>query len=150
MKFVRKCVPLLLLVSFLCAWCLPSRADDFTLLHSFAAVDQFGLNADGVLPLSVAVGPDGSLYGAAPDGGANGAGTVFKISPAGVFSVLHTFSAQDPFSRHNTDGGFPVSVAVGPDGSLYGWQTKVGRTATVQSSKSRPLASSASCTLSAL
>jgi uncharacterized repeat protein (TIGR03803 family) len=56
---------------------------------------------------------------AAEIGGANEVGTVFKISPAGVFSVLHTFSAQDQFG-HNTDGSGPQSVAVGSDGSVYG------------------------------
>jgi uncharacterized repeat protein (TIGR03803 family) len=39
---------------------------------------------------------DGNFYGVAQQGGANNMGTVFRITPSGDFTVLHTFSAQRP------------------------------------------------------
>jgi uncharacterized repeat protein (TIGR03803 family) len=57
-----------------------------TTLHSFAV-------ADGKLP----VGPlhqlaDGNIYGTTPEGGANNAGTIFRISTAGAFASLLSFN----------------------------------------------------------
>ena len=56
---------------------------------------------------------DGSLYGTTSSGGANGAGTIFKINQAGAFATLHDFAGSD--------GASPVSSLIqGPDGALYG------------------------------
>ena len=57
---------------------------------------------------------DGNLYGTTARGGANGAGTIFRISPAGVFTLLYTFTG-------GTDGNFPQSSLIeGSDGNFYG------------------------------
>ncbi len=75
----------------------------------------------GYTPMAGLVrGNDGNLYGTTFSGGApnqfNGAGygTVFKISPAGEFTVLHAFAG-------GADGQSPNTAMVkGPDGSLWG------------------------------
>src|SRR5258708_819515 len=42
----------------------------------------------GALVLSV----DGNFYGTTEDGGGNGVGTVFKISPSSRYKVIHSFN----------------------------------------------------------
>jgi uncharacterized repeat protein (TIGR03803 family) len=60
-------------------------------------------------------GPHGDLYGLANAGGGAGKyGTVFKVTRKGTISVLKTFAG-------GSDGAYPTSsLAVGPDGNLYG------------------------------
>jgi uncharacterized repeat protein (TIGR03803 family) len=56
---------------------------------------------------------DGYFYGAAERGGKHHNGTVFKITPAGDLTTLHSFDALD--------GANPFdALAQGADGSLYG------------------------------
>jgi uncharacterized repeat protein (TIGR03803 family) len=81
-------------------------------LHSFTHLD--GLNPYAGL----AQGSDGNLYGATYQGGAycfamGGCGTVFKITPSGTLTTLHSFD--------NSDGSliFAGLVRV-TDGSFYG------------------------------
>jgi uncharacterized repeat protein (TIGR03803 family) len=60
-----------------------------TTLYSFCAQTDC---ADGQAPWAALVqGTDGNFYGTATAGGEFSAGTVFKISPAGVFTKLHDF-----------------------------------------------------------
>ena len=62
---------------------------------------------------------DGSLYGTTAFGGANLDGTVFKVTPTGTLTTLHSFEG--------TDGDFPMSALVqGTDGNLYGTTTGGG------------------------
>jgi len=94
-----------------------------TLLHSFAG-------PEGAHPAAgLSEGPDGSLYGVAYDGGTmpciallqfpEGCGTVFKISTAGTFKVLHAFSGY-PF-----DGAGPgTNLAIDPQGVVIGTTNK--------------------------
>jgi uncharacterized repeat protein (TIGR03803 family) len=81
----------------------------YTNLHSFIST------LDGAGPFTgLTELPDGYFYGTAMGGGTNGHGTVFKISPAGAFAVLYSFSG-------GADGGNPVGkLADGADGYLYG------------------------------
>ena len=62
---------------------------------------------------------DGNFYGTTTSAGANGAGTVFKITPSGALTTLYSFCAQDyPFC---TDGGGPSGALVqATNGDLYG------------------------------
>ncbi len=79
-----------------------------TTLHSFNLTDGIG-------PIGGLVeGSDGNFYGTTPQGGTHpGAGTVFVISGAGSFSVLHNFDG--------TDGAGPYAGLVqGTDGNFYG------------------------------
>ena len=90
-----------------------------TVLYSFTGGD------DGADPTTALTeGTDGSLYGTTSAGGANGSGgTVFKITTAGVLTVLHSFK-NDTF----TDGSVPSGVIQGSDGNFYGVTTYGGAT----------------------
>jgi uncharacterized repeat protein (TIGR03803 family) len=85
----------------------------FTILYTFTG------GADGSFPNSITQGADGNFYGSSfygPESPANvftGYGTIFKITPAGVLTTLHTFTG-------GIDGGNPGKVIQGNDGSLYG------------------------------
>jgi uncharacterized repeat protein (TIGR03803 family) len=84
----------------------------FTTLHSFNSID--GTYATGPL----VQGTDGSFYGVTAEGGdltcSNfGCGTVFKTTPRGEFTTLHTFEFDD--------GAFPQSGLIqGTNGEFYG------------------------------
>jgi uncharacterized repeat protein (TIGR03803 family) len=98
----------------------------YTVLHTFGALDANGANDDGANPgVALTRGPDDVFYGMASNGGANGTGTIFKITASGKFTVLHTFSAVD-LNLHNDDGAKPLrTVVIGADGNLYG-TTRLG------------------------
>jgi uncharacterized repeat protein (TIGR03803 family) len=98
----------------------------YTVLHTFSALDSNGDNHDGANPgVALTRGPDDVFYGMASDGGANGNGTIFKITASGEFTVLHTFSALDA-NAHNEDGANPLrTLVIGNDGNLYG-TTRLG------------------------
>jgi uncharacterized repeat protein (TIGR03803 family) len=99
---------------------------EYTVLHTFSALDDNGFNADGANPgVALTRGPDDVFYGMASFGGANGTGTIFSITAAGKFTVLHTFSALDA-NLHNPDGANPLrTILIGADGNLYG-TTRLG------------------------
>ena len=80
----------------------------YKLLHSFnASVD--GSNPDARL----ALGAGGNLYGAAPGGGANGAGTLWEYTAAGKMLTRHSFGAGG-------DGSAPLQgPSLGPDGMVF-------------------------------
>jgi uncharacterized repeat protein (TIGR03803 family) len=90
-----------------------------TSLYSFCAQNNC---PDGQYPDTVlALGMDGSFYGTTQSGGTNGGyGTVFKITPGGVLTTLHSFDA--------TDGAAPYgSLVLAINGEFYG-TTNVGGT----------------------
>jgi uncharacterized repeat protein (TIGR03803 family) len=82
---------------------------DFTNLYSFTGA------ADGASPVGALLqANDGNFYGLTGGGGADGHGTIFKMTPAGALTVLYTFTG-------GTDGYDPVGALVqGADGYLYG------------------------------
>jgi len=62
---------------------------------------------------------DGNFYGTTPLGGANGEGAIYKLTSAGVYSILYSFTAIE--SDKNADGALPYAGLVqGSDGNLYG------------------------------
>jgi uncharacterized repeat protein (TIGR03803 family) len=64
--------------------------------------------------------PNGNLYGVAPYGGANNAGTVFQVTPSGVLTTLYSFCSLIS-NNQCTDGQTPqAALLVGSDGNLYG------------------------------
>jgi uncharacterized repeat protein (TIGR03803 family) len=88
-----------------------------TMFHSFDGFDGNGPYG-GLVQAS-----DGNLYGTTASGGAsvtwgsNGSGTVFKITPAGTLTTLHSFCAQ----ADCTDGANPFAGLVqATDGNFYG------------------------------
>jgi uncharacterized repeat protein (TIGR03803 family) len=82
-----------------------------TTLYSFCSQSNC---ADGGSPLGALVQAiNGDLYGTTERGGANGSGTVFKITPSGTLTTLHSFAG--------TDGYEPLAGLVQTtDGNLYG------------------------------
>ncbi len=97
----------------------------FTLLYTFAAWAD-GANADGIAPRGgLTLGSDGNFYGATTRGGRNDAGTLFRITPAGVLTTLYSFNA---FNSSQPDGAMPTTpLVIGADGRFYG-TTSVGGT----------------------
>jgi uncharacterized repeat protein (TIGR03803 family) len=93
----------------------------FTTLHSFSKSTTHTINSEGMVSdAALLQSANGDLYGAASLGGANGYGTVFKITTAGVFTLLHTFSQPMP-DGSNADGIYPqASLMQAADGLLYG------------------------------
>jgi len=94
-----------------------SPGGTYTSLYSFA-----GAPKDGSFPQSGLVqGSDGNFYGTTDLGGssnncADGCGTVFRISPSGTYTNLHSFTGYP-----TTDGSAPVAGLVqGSDGNFYG------------------------------
>ena len=89
----------------------------YTVLHDFCSSAHC---ADGANPTSFVLGGDGNFYGTAQSGGSfsgatcqtNGCGTVFRITPSGSYTVLHTFSG--------TDGSTPFDMKPASDGNFYG------------------------------
>jgi uncharacterized repeat protein (TIGR03803 family) len=101
-----------------------------TTLYNFCSLNGC---TDGEAPLAGLVqGTHGNFYGTATQGGANGYGTVFKITPSGKLTTLDSFA---PY-------GFPeATLVLATDGNFYGTTYEGGRTATAPSSKSRQVAS---------
>lgn len=89
-----------------------------TILYSFGAS-----STDGVEPLGgLLQASDGNFYGTTIDGGnnncasgTNNCGTVFRVTPAGTVTILHSFGAGA------SDGLAPQGTLIqGADGALYG------------------------------
>jgi uncharacterized repeat protein (TIGR03803 family) len=93
---------------------LSLSAQTFTTLHSFD-------NTDGAFILAGLIqATDGNFYGTAYEGGANcspdGCGTIFKITPGGALTTLHSFCSQS----NCTDGEYPEAGLIQANGNFYG------------------------------
>ncbi len=89
-----------------------SRAGTLTTLYSFCALSNC---ADGSAPYAgLILGTDGNFYGTTESGGAHrNNGTIFKITPKGVLTTLHSFNS--------TDGANPYAPLMqASDGNFYG------------------------------
>ncbi|MBA3914537.1 MAG: hypothetical protein H0X25_11980 [Acidobacteriales bacterium] len=125
-----------------------SASGTFTLLYSFAA----GIS-DGAYPYTgLTLGTDGNLYGSTANGGYSNAGILFKITPTGTFTLLHSFCSisgcaesyypETPLVQHtngkfygNTTGNslggsefFSLDVGLKAFAKLVNWSGKVGKT----------------------
>lgn len=88
-----------------------------TALHAFG--DTAG---DGEKPSAPLIqGSDGALYGTTAFGGAHGAGTVYRITLAGTYTILYSFGASP------SDGMVPTAGLIqASDGNFYGTTTNGG------------------------
>lgn len=75
---------------------------------------SFGDGSDGRNPNAAPLlGADGNFYGVTGNGGVNGLGTLYRLTPTGSETVLWSFAG--------TDGSTPFSTLTqGPDGAIYG------------------------------
>jgi len=84
----------------------------YSVLHSFASSPT-----DGAFPAStLARDPSGNLYGTTQNGGASSLGTIFKVTPSGAESLLHSFKGA-PIDGAGPYGGGLLRDA---SGALYG------------------------------
>jgi uncharacterized repeat protein (TIGR03803 family) len=85
--------------------------------QTFATVHSFD-GTDGEYPIGVLVQvTNGDLYGTTYEGGANGDGTVFKITPSGTLTTLYSFCSQSGCA----DGSGPEGGLVqATNGDVYG------------------------------
>jgi uncharacterized repeat protein (TIGR03803 family) len=100
-----------ILFVFCTATAIPSPAQVLTTLHSFGGGDGANPRA-GLLQAT-----DGNFYGTTRYGGAggcgDGCGTVFKITPNGTLTTLHSFNGSD--------GAYPYAELIqAGDGNFYG------------------------------
>jgi len=94
----------------------------FKVTPAGAVSTVYGFQTDPVtndsfpVPNALIQGTDGNFYGTTSDGGSGcglGCGTIFKVTPAGSYTLLHTFE--------ETDGSAPAgSLVQGSDGNFYG------------------------------
>ncbi len=85
----------------------PIRAQTFATLVNFDNTNGAGPDA------GLVQGRNGSLYGTASSGGANGDGIVFKMTSKGKMGILHSFEF--------TDGEYPqATLLLSSNGNFYG------------------------------
>lgn len=60
-------------------------------------------------------GADGNFYGTTNAGGSGGAGTVFRMTPSGMVTILHNFAGD-----YSEGGGLFGAMVMATDGTLYG------------------------------
>ena len=91
----------------------------YTVLHHFGET-----STDGYHPYNIALDAQGSIYGTPPVGGAFGAGgnvapwgngTVYKVTPDGTYSILHSFP-----NTTKPGGGPTGELTFDGQGNLYG------------------------------
>ncbi|HEY1800333.1 MAG TPA: choice-of-anchor tandem repeat GloVer-containing protein, partial [Terriglobales bacterium] len=103
-----------------------SPGGSLTTLHDFMTGCGITCPNGATLAGGLVQGSDGNFYGTTEYQGIinciQGCGTIFKITPAGSLSTLHSFSGAD--------GGHPVAGLVqGTDGNFYGTTSAGGSSA---------------------
>jgi len=76
-------------------------------------------------PLGLIQATDGNFYGTTYGGGANGDGSIFRITPAGTFTTFYSFCNLADCLDGNDPGG---GLTKGADGNLYGTTYSGGAT----------------------
>jgi len=88
-----------------------SASGEFSVLYSFCPLDNC---ADGGEPYSwLTLDASGNIYGVGYIGSTNGKGAVYRLTPAGVYSVLHA----NPADTGNDYGG--ANLVMDKAGNLY-------------------------------
>src|SRR5436190_18626175 len=82
---------------------------------TFMSLFTFDVGNDGAAPEpGVIAGSDGNLYGVTSAGGSRDWGTVFKTTPSGAVTILHSFLNQRDDRTPNT------ALVQAADGYFYG------------------------------
>jgi len=91
-----------------------TRAGQFSTIYAFCS--RPGCD-DGSLPAAALIqAADGNFYGTTSEGGADNAGSVFRITPAGKLTTLYSFCSLSKCA----DGSQPIAPLVqGRDGNFY-------------------------------
>jgi uncharacterized repeat protein (TIGR03803 family) len=99
-----------------CAIFIAGLTSSALLGQTFTTVLSFDY-ADGATPLGgLAQGLSGNLYGVTDYGGANGSGTIFKVTPGGTVTTLYSFCPQ----QSCPDGDKPSGLVQATNGNFYG------------------------------
>jgi uncharacterized repeat protein (TIGR03803 family) len=85
----------------------------FTPLNSFTGTTG---TAKGAVPEQLVRHPDGNFYGVTRAGGANGLGTVFRLTPAGALTTLAEFTGGTGLTK----GAAPAGPLTFSGNTLYG------------------------------
>jgi uncharacterized repeat protein (TIGR03803 family) len=98
-----------------------SSAGDESVLYSFSGQGGIVGSTDGAEPRGALIqASDGNFYGTTFLGGTWGWGTVFKLTPDGIETVLYSFIGNS-VSAISPDGAYPyASLVQGSDGYFYG------------------------------
>jgi len=88
---------------------ISTKGTDERVLHSFSSD-----GSDGIYPGAAVTMVDAALYGTTSAGGADGDGTVFRVTTSGKERVLHSFGS------YQYDGTDPLSGLTEVNGTLYG------------------------------
>ena len=93
-----------------------------TTLYAFNPTPTSVPAVDAAGPFSqLTRGSDGNFYGTSRAGGANDTGTVFRVTPAGVETVIHSFIGNTYTGGTNADGEQPSGALIeGRPGVFYG------------------------------
>jgi uncharacterized repeat protein (TIGR03803 family) len=115
-----------------------TAAKKLTVLYNF---DATGATTDGTRPYAGLIqANDGDFYGVASAGGTNGAGTLYKITKAGIYSTLYNFVSATgslPFAtlRQHTNGklyGEATTGGAAGHGTLFSFDLGLGPFITIR------------------
>jgi uncharacterized repeat protein (TIGR03803 family) len=98
----------------------PSGA--LTTLYSFCSKSNSQNSClDGYSPVATLVqATNGYFYGTTTAGGANNAGTIFRMTPTGTLTTLYSFCSQSACADGTQGGGAAPALIQATDGNLYG------------------------------
>ena len=102
-------------LTLFCALIIAAPAEAASSRFGVDVPHSFGSGTDGAVPsAAVMQATDGNFYGTTSSGGASGHGTVFKMTPGGAVSILHSFTG-------GADGSSPLAALIqATNGTFYG------------------------------
>lgn len=97
---------------------IPAQAQTYKVVYNFGSHTNDPITP-GAGPNFIAQGRDGNLYSMSWQGGSDGRGAAFKVTPSGKLTVLANFVISN--------GDYPIGgVTLGADGNLYGTTNQGG------------------------
>jgi len=97
---------------------IPAQAQTYKVVYNFGSHTNDPVTP-GAGPNFIAQGRDGNLYSMSWQGGSDGRGAAFKVTPSGKLTVLANFVISN--------GDYPIGgLTLGADGNLYGTTNQGG------------------------